>query len=65
VPKKAKNSRTDDSSLRLISLKSIAKLVDAHRAIVRRWLNDEGIRPVAMGQIRNGAIRDRWCDIER
>jgi uncharacterized protein YggL (DUF469 family) len=65
VPKKANNDGADDGSLRFISLKSIAKLVDAHRASVRRWLNEEGTRPIAMGRARNGAIRYRWSDIER
>jgi predicted DNA-binding transcriptional regulator AlpA len=65
VPKKARNNRPGEDSLRLISLKSIAKLVDAHRASVRRWLNDERIRPVAVGRGRNSAIRYRWSDIER
>jgi predicted DNA-binding transcriptional regulator AlpA len=65
VPSKAKNSGADDGSLRFISLKSLSKLVDAHRSSVRRWLNDEGIRPIAMGRARNGAIRYRWSDIER
>ena len=41
--KAAKNNSLDDR-LRVVSLKSIAKLVDAHRASVRRWLNGEGAR---------------------
>ena len=65
MPRKANNDGADDGSLRFISLKSLAELVDAHRSSVRRWLNEEGIRPIAMGRARNGAIRYRCSDIER
>jgi uncharacterized protein YggL (DUF469 family) len=65
VVRKMENNEADYVGLRVVSLKSIAKLVDAHRASVRRWLNEEDIRPVAMGRARNGAIRYRWGDIER
>ena len=65
MPRKAKTVGADREGLRLISLKSIAALVDAHRGSVRRWLNDEGIRPVTMSRTRNSAIRYRWSDIER
>ena len=51
--------------LRLVSLRSIATLVDAHRSTVRRWLATAGIRPVIIGRGRKGAIRYRWSDIER
>lgn len=47
-----------------MSLKTLASLLDADRASVRRWLSDAGIKPVAMGRGRNGAIRYRWRDIE-
>lgn len=49
----------------LVSLKTIARLVDAHRSSVRRWLNEVGIRPVALGRGRNGAIRYRWSEVEK
>ena len=65
MPRKAKTTGADREKFRLISLKSIAALVDAHRASVRRWLDDEGIRPVAMSRTRNSAIRYRRSDIER
>jgi len=65
VPRKAADNDSPDDKLRVVSLKSIAKLVDAHRASVRRWLTEEGIRPVAMSRTRNSAIRYRWSDIER
>jgi uncharacterized protein YggL (DUF469 family) len=55
----------DAEQLRLVSLKSLSKLLDAHRQSVRRWLGEAGIRPLVMGRGRHGAIRYRWCDIER
>ena len=48
-----------------VSLRTLAKLLDADRASVRRWLRACGIRPVALGRGRNGAIRYRWSDVER
>jgi len=48
-----------------VSLKTLSKLLDAHRSSVRRWLRQAGIRPVAVGRGRNGAIRYRWRDIQR
>lgn len=46
-----------------VSLKSLAERLDAHRSSVRRWLRDAGVRPVALGRGRRGAIRYRWADI--
>ena len=54
--KKADNRGADYGSLRVVSLKSISNLVDAHRSSVRRWLNNEGMRPIALGQGQSGAI---------
>ena len=65
MPRNVNDSGADDGSLRFISLKSLSKLVDAHRSSVRRWLTEEGIRLIVMGRARNGAIRYRWSDIER
>lgn len=65
MPRKPKTVGADREGLRLVSLKSIAALVDAHRASVRRWLEEEGIRPVAMSRTHNSAIRYRWSDIEK
>jgi len=65
VPRKAAKNDSLDDGLRFVSLKSIAKLVDAHRASVRRWLSEEGIWPVAMSRTRNSAIRYRWSDVEQ
>jgi hypothetical protein len=47
-----------------VSIKKLSELLDAHRSSVRRWLREAGVRPIALGRGRNGAIRYRWCDIE-
>jgi hypothetical protein len=47
-----------------VSLKTLSALLDAHRSSVRRWLKDAGIRPIAIGRGKNGAIRYKWNDIE-
>ena len=46
-----------------VSLKTLAQMLDAHRTSVRRWLEEAGIHPIALGRGRNGAIRYRWHDI--
>jgi hypothetical protein len=46
-----------------VSLKTLSRLLDAHRSSVRRWLTEAGIRPLVMGRGKNGAIRYRWKDI--
>ena len=46
-----------------VSLKTLAGMLDAHRSSVRRWLQQAGIRPIALGKGRNGAIRYRWRDV--
>ena len=46
-----------------VSLKTLSQMLDAHRSSVRRWLQQAGIRPIAFGRGRNGAIRYRWQDI--
>jgi len=48
----------------VVSLKSLSVLLDAHRSSVRRWLQEAGIRPIAIGRGKNGAIRYKWKDIE-
>ncbi len=48
-----------------VSLKTLARMLDAHRSSVRRWLRDAGIKPVVLGRGRNGAIRYLWGDVER
>ena len=47
----------------LISLKTVAQLIDANRSSVRRWLREAGVRPLAVGQGRNGAIRYRSREV--
>ena len=47
-----------------VSLQTLAKLLDAHRSSVRRWLQQAGIRPIVMGDGRHAAIRYRWQDVE-
>ena len=47
-----------------VSLKTLSGLLDAHRSSVRRWLKEAGIKPLAIGRGRNGAIRYKWKDVE-
>ncbi|MHC4173383.1 MAG: hypothetical protein ACYST5_10640 [Planctomycetota bacterium] len=61
-----KKSKTDTlkNERLVVSLKTLADMLDAHRSSVRRWLQEAGIRPIVIGRGRNGAIRYRWCDIQ-
>jgi predicted DNA-binding transcriptional regulator AlpA len=61
---KEEQSTNDDQRL-AVSLKTVAQMLDAHRSSVRRWLQQAGIRPIALGRGRNGAIRYRWRDIQQ
>ena len=56
--------RRHGDHIRLVSLKTVAAMVDAHRTTVRRWLHEDGIQPLAVGRGRNGSIRYRWAEIE-
>jgi len=47
-----------------VSLKTLVTRLDASRSSVRRWLNDAGIRPIAMSDGAKGAIRYRWSDVQ-
>ena len=47
-----------------VSLKTLAKMLDASASSVRRWLKEASIKPLAVGRGRNGAIRYRWEDIQ-
>lgn len=47
-----------------ISLKTLAEQLDTTRSSVRRWLREAGIRPIAIGSGRKGAIRYRWSDVQ-
>ena len=51
--------------VQLVSLKTLAQELDAHRSSVRRWLHEAGIQPVALGRGRNGAIRYVRADVQR
>ena len=55
----------DDDNVRLVSLKTVATIVDADRSTIRRWLRDAEIQPVVVGRGRNGAIRYRWRDVQQ
>jgi len=46
-----------------VSLKTLSVLLDAHRSSVRRWLQEAGIKPIAIGRGKNGAIRYKWKDV--
>ncbi len=48
----------------LVSIKRLAAHFDAHRASVRRWLDEAGIQPVALGNGRKGAIRYRMSEVK-
>jgi hypothetical protein len=56
--------RVDETQRLTVSLKTLARMLDAHRSSIRRWLQEAGIRPVVLGRGRNGAIRYRWRDIQ-
>jgi len=58
------DKRSDISAVRMVSLKTLAGELDAHRSSVRRWLQEAGIKPVAIGCGRNGAIRYLRSDVE-
>ena len=57
-PNKGENERL------VVSLRTLADMLDAHRSSVRRWLREAGIRPIVLGRGKNGAIRYKWCDIQ-
>ena len=46
-----------------VSLRTLAEQLDTTRSSVRRWLSEAGIRPIAIGRGRKGAIRYRWSDV--
>ena len=57
-------SATALDSRRLVSLKALAQILDTTRTSARRWLQEAGVQPLAIGRGRNGAIRYRWRDVE-
>jgi len=56
--------RIADSQRLTVSLKTLAQMLDVHRSSVRRWLQQAGVRPIAFGRGRNGAIRYKWRDVQ-
>ena len=63
-PKEKKSPNSAEHERLVVSLRTLADMLDAHRSSVRRWLQEAGIRPIVLGPGRNGAIRYRWCDIQ-
>jgi hypothetical protein len=61
---KKSNSDSIGNERTVVSLKTLADMLDAHRSSVRRWLHDAGIRPIALGRGKNGAIRYYWTDVK-
>jgi len=60
-----RNSQSIDDSQRLtVSLSTLARMLDAHRSSVRRWLQQAGIRPIAFGRGRKAAIRYKWREVQ-
>jgi len=57
--------RVESTDRIAVSLKTLAHLLDAHRTTVQRWLRKAGIRPIAFGPERKGAIRYWWSDIQQ
>ena len=62
--KEKDNSNNAKNERLAVSLNTLAGMLDAHRTSVRRWLQEAGIRPIALGRGRNGAIRYRWRDVK-
>ena len=62
---RAANTRASQGDRLAVSLKTLANQLDTSRTSVRRWLAHAGIRPVAVGRGRNGAIRYRWREVKR
>ena len=60
---KTTNQNSPSAERQLVSLKTLADRLDAHRTTVRRWLQEAGIKPVAVGRGRKGAIRYRWAEV--
>lgn len=56
--------KIDNTQRMTVSLKTLAKMLDAHRSSIRRWLQQAGIRPIVLGRGRSGAIRYKWRDVQ-
>ena len=61
---KKNKSKNNNPERFVVSLNTLANMLDAHRSSVRRWLHEAGIKPIVLGRGRNGAIRYHWHDIE-
>ena len=59
-----KKQAIDDCQRLAVSLRTLAQMLDADRASVRRWLKQAGVRPIAIGRGRNGAIRYKWREVQ-
>ncbi len=49
---------------RMICLKNLAQMLDCHRRSARRWLDEAGISPLALGSGPKGGIRYLWSEVE-
>ncbi len=63
------STRVSDTEFRkgerlAVNLKTLANQLDTTRTSVRRWLNEAGIQPIALGHGPNGTIRYRWSDVK-
>lgn len=58
----SKNSEVSAESL--VSLSTLAALLDADPSSIRRWLRDAGILPIVLGRGRNGAVRYHQKDVD-
>jgi predicted DNA-binding transcriptional regulator AlpA len=47
-----------------VSLKTLSQMLDASRSSVRRWLKENGIKPIAIGRGPKGAIRYHWKEVK-
>ena len=61
---KTKNDIDLEDFRLVVSLRTLADMLDAHRSSVQRWLQDAGIKPIALGRGKNGAIRYYWNDVK-
>jgi len=58
------NDLAETTDSRTVSLRLLAELLDTTRPSARRWIREAGIRPIAIGRGRNGAIRDRRSEAQ-
>ena len=58
------NKTQDNLPEEYITLKRLASRLDADRSSIRRWLDEAGVNPIAMGNGPRSAIRFKVSDIE-